>query len=618
MRHSLAILAVSGLLCGCSSRRPGAEASSTAPGEVSSRGSSVSSLDPEAEPQETVGGLSLRLDLEADALDVGDVLRFSLAFHNDSAESATVVPPLDGSWDGMRQPLYSLEYLDDDGRPMPYALGFYEPGRCGMTNDLQPSDILSVAAHGDQALEDPLRWAAAFTVQAWARPGTWKVRVRYRADDIPGVTSVYLVSNVVPLTLRGGDERLWACRNAQVERARDHIYANVTPARLAPWGDGYVVVAHRAETTVGYPGSTITTSTVFLRRLGADLAPQDDPIEIAGNDSGWLGLVEVLPLPDRLLVAHTVPVDETSRRVVLVSVTERDGTFEVGPPASLSDGIGRPYYLTLALHDDRVGLVWMGKHQDADQLLFRLLDTAGAPIDDPVPLPSSRGAASGRVPLVPTSDGWLLAWHQGGPEVRWQRLAADGTPLGDTVQATLSTGGLVALAEHGDGVEVVFDDNGVDGRIEGDTMGLHVAAIAPDGTVRDDRALSPLDRENARFGAALWHGERLARVFLEEHTLVYADGPDASAPRTILSETSGGIFGLWPASDAGKTLAAWSDFRDDELPRCLPVDCATDVYVAAIDPGGAIVVGPRRVTEGAAPEPLVLHREDWQEFCEGP
>ena len=132
----------------------------------------------------------------------------------------------------------------------------------------------------------------------------------------------------------------------------------------------------------------------------------------------------------------------------------------------------------------------MGKHQDADQLLFRLLDTAGAPIDDPVPLPSSRGAASGRVPLVPTSDGWLLAWHQGGPEVRWQRLAADGTPLGDTVQATLSTGGLVALAEHGDGVEVVFDDNGVDGRIEGDTMGLHVAAIAPDGTVRDDRALS--------------------------------------------------------------------------------------------------------------------------------
>ena len=164
---------------------------------------------------------------------------------------------------------------------------------------------------------------------------------------------------------------------------------------------------------------------------------------------------------------------------------------------------------------------------------------------------------------------------------------------------------------------MVFDDNGVDGRIEGDTMGLHVAAIAPDGTVATigHSAARPGERPLRRGAVAR---RASAQVFLEEHTLVYADGPDASAPRTILSETSGGIFGLWPASDAGKTLAAWSDFRDDELPRCLPVDCATDVYVAVIDPGGAIVVGPRRVTEGAAPEPLVLHREDWQEFCEGP
>ena len=252
MRHSLAILAVSGLLCGCSSRRPGAEASSTAPGSPGSRGSAVSALDPDAAPRGSdPRPLPAPRGSRPILLDVGDVLRFSLAFHNDSAESATVVPPLDGSWDGTRQPLYSLEYLDDDGRPVPSALGFYEPGRRGMTNELQRSDILEVVAHDDFTLDDPLRWAAPFTVQAWARPGTWKVRVRYRADDIPGVTSVYLVSNVVPLTLRGGDERLWACRNAQVERARDHIYANVTPARLAPWGDGYVVVAHRAETTVG-------------------------------------------------------------------------------------------------------------------------------------------------------------------------------------------------------------------------------------------------------------------------------------------------------------------------------------------------------------------------------
>jgi hypothetical protein len=320
----------------------------------------------------------------------------------------------------------------------------------------------------------------------------------------------------------------------------------------------------------------------------------------------------------RLLVAYTVPVNETSRRVVLLAVTERDGEWVVASPATLSDGSGRPYYLTLAKRDDRVGLVWLGREGDQEQLFFRLLDASGAPMGEPVPLPGSRGTASGRVPLVPTADGWLVAWHQGGPEVRWQRLGPDGKPLGEAVVAALDGGGLVEMAERGNGIEVVFDDNGVDGRIDGDTMGLHVAAIAADGTVRDDRALSPLDREDARFGAALWHGERLARVFLEEHTLVYADGPDATAPRTILSETAGGTLGLWPATEPGRTLAAWSDFRDDELPRCLPVDCVTDVYVAAIDSGGALVAGPRRVTEGAVPEPLVLHREDWQQFCEGP
>lgn len=102
MRHALAILAVSVLLSGCSSRRPGAEASSTAPGSPGSSGSPVSGLDPDAAPEETTRGLSLHLAVEADALDVGDVLRFSLAFKNDSGEAVTVVPPLDGFWDGMR------------------------------------------------------------------------------------------------------------------------------------------------------------------------------------------------------------------------------------------------------------------------------------------------------------------------------------------------------------------------------------------------------------------------------------------------------------------------------------------------------------------------------------
>ncbi|MBI5487786.1 MAG: hypothetical protein HY905_10680 [Deltaproteobacteria bacterium] len=625
MRQVLAIVTLLALSSACSTRRPASEASTTttgpsgaAPGDGTTTGRTDAAPNPDAEPRELDRGVSLRLALEDDSLDVGDDLRFTLAFHNDSSDSATVVPPLDGSWDDMRQPLYSLEFSDEAGSPVPFALGFYEPGRCGMTNELQPSDILDVDAHGDLAIDDPLRWAAPFTVQPWARPGTWQVRVRYRADAIPGVTPLFLVSNAVPLTLEGGDERLWACRNAQVESARHHVYANVTPARLAPWGDAFLVVAHRSETTVAYPGATDTTGSIFLRRLSADLEPQGDPVVVADSDTDWLGLVEVLPFPDRLLVAYTVAVDESHRRVTLATVEEHDGALVPSSPVALSDDSGRPYYLTLAPRGDHVGLVWLGRHGEQDQLFFRLLDLSGAPLAEPVALPDSRGTASGRVSLLPPAEGWLVAWHQGGPEVRWQRLDAAGRPLGEAVHAALDTGGLVAMAERADGVEVVFDDNGVDNRIAGDTMGLHVASLGPDGSVRDNRPLSALDRDTARFGAALWRGERLARVFLEDKTLVFADGPDASSPRTILSETAGGMFGLWPATGDDRVLAAWSDFRDDDLPRCLPVDCVTDVYVAVLDPGGAVVAGPRRVTEGALPEPLVLYREDWRDFCDRP
>ncbi|MBI5499509.1 MAG: hypothetical protein HY907_04665 [Deltaproteobacteria bacterium] len=634
MRHAFPGWALFTLLSACSARRPAAEATPGTAGDTVATtaavptgdagppapagGSGSAAPDPDAEPREVDRGVSLRLALDDDSLDVGDDLRLTLAFHNDSSDSATVVPPLDGSWDDMRQPLYSLEFLDDAGRPVPYALGFHEPGRCGMTNELTPSDVLDVDAHGDLALDDPLRWAAPFTVQPWARPGTWRVRVRYRADAIPGVTPLFLVSNAVPLAIEGGDERLWACRNAQVERARRHVYANVTPARFAPWGDGYVVVTHRAETTVAYPGATDTTGSILLQRLAADLAPQGEPVVVATSGVDWLGLVEVLPLPDRLLVAWTEAVDDTSRRVMLASVEVHEGAFVPSTPDALSDGAGRPYYLALAAREDRVGLVWLGRSGDVDQLFFRLLDAFGAPVGDPVPLPDSRGTASGRTPLVPTASGWLVAWHQGGPEVRWQRLDPAGRPQGDAVRVALDAGGIVALAERDDGIELVFDDNGVDNRIEGDTMGLHLAALAPDGGVRSDVALSPLDRENARFGAALRRGDRIARVFLEEHVLVFADGPDASAPRAILSETAGGMFGVWPAADDERVLAAWSDFRDDDLRRCLPVDCVTDVYVAVIGPGGNVVAGPRRVTDGAVAEPLVLYRENWQEFCPPP
>src|SRR5438128_8628653 len=57
-----------------------------------------------------------------------DWLTIRLIVHNNSKDAITVVRPLDGSWDGLREPHFRPVFIDEHGSVIPMALG-KQPGR---------------------------------------------------------------------------------------------------------------------------------------------------------------------------------------------------------------------------------------------------------------------------------------------------------------------------------------------------------------------------------------------------------------------------------------------------------------------------------------------------------
>lgn len=570
-----------------------------------------------ASAREVARGVSLVLTVDDPDLAAGEELRLRLAFRNASDQSALVVPPLDGSWSGARQPGYELLFADAQGTPLPHALGFTPNEGCGLVNALEPGDLRVLGARGALELPDAHAWAPPFRVLEHARPGVVWLRVRYRADSLAGATPLDLLSNAVALRIDGGDEALWACRNAQVARAERYVYAENAPSRLVARGDGYILVYKRTETHAR-PEGTTSVGAVFAQRLGPRAEPVGDPVELARSDKDWLGLVETLEVPDGLLVAFTTARGASDREVRLVHVDTSQGALRPGAIGTISTEPGRPFFLALARAADRAGIVWRGRTGGSDILKFRPLALNGEPTGAAVSIPASAGLPDGQLLLEPDGSDFLLAWHQGGPELRLQRLAAEGAPRGSAGLVKLTDAAtLVALGPRGDRVELVYADSGVNHAIAGDTMGLHAIELAAsDFRLLADAPASPWDRETARFGAAAWVDKRLARVWSEDRRLFFASAPGAAAPRVSLSQTAGGTHGLWTTVDKARVLAAWTDMRDDDLRRCAPSgDCVSEAYVAVLDPTGKILVPPARATRTAAPRPLALHQANWRAFC---
>ncbi|MDI1475423.1 hypothetical protein [Polyangium sp. y55x31] len=567
--------------------------------------------------QEVQRGVSLVLTVDDADLAVGDELHFKLAFRNASGDAAVVVPPLDGSWDGMRQPAYELVFADAKGQPLPHALGFTPNARCGLTTPIEPKDRRVLGARSKLEIEDAHAWAPSFRVLDHARPGVVSLRVRYRADGLSGATPLALVSNPVELTIRGGNEALWACRNAQAERARQHVYAENTPSRLVAREDGYVLVYRRTETHVR-PGETSSIGAVFAQQLGPRGEPVGAPVEIARSDKDWLGLVETLDVPGGLLVAFTTARGEEDRDVRLVYVDTSQGAPRPGSIKTISKEPGRPFFLALARAGARAGIVWQGRVGGDEVLRFRPLGLNGEPTGSAVSIASSAGLAGGNLLFEPVGGDYLLAWHQGGPELRLQRLAADGASLGSAGTVKLAdTGTLVALGTRGDRVGIVYADSSLNHAIARDTMGLHAVELsAADFRLLSDTPASPWDQQTARFGAAAWSDSRLTRVWSEDRRLLFASEPGAQAPQVLLSQAAGGTHGLWATADKSRILATWTDSRDDDQRQCAPsANCVSEVYVAVLDPTGKVLVPPARATRTAVSRPVALHQANWAEFC---
>src|SRR5688500_15026997 len=81
----------------------------------------------------TTAAVTLRLEVTPTAWEAGATPKLSLRFYNRGSRPVRVVAPLDGSWDGMRSPHYTLELLDETGAVVPNALGV-PGGRCGLSN----------------------------------------------------------------------------------------------------------------------------------------------------------------------------------------------------------------------------------------------------------------------------------------------------------------------------------------------------------------------------------------------------------------------------------------------------------------------------------------------------
>lgn len=568
-------------------------------------------------PRERQAGISLALTVGEPDLDVGDELRFRLAFQSAAGQATIVVPPLDGSWDAARQPIYELIFSDEKGNPLPHALGYASNGRCGLTNPLEKSDLNVLGARGKLELKDAHAWAPAFRVLEHARPGPVWLRVRYRADTIPGATPLNIISNPVKLTISGGNEALWACREAQVKQAESHVYAQSSPSRIIAQGDGYLLVFQRTETFVR-PSKTHTIGAIYAQRLGPRGQVLGDPVEVTRSDSDWLGQVETLEVPDGLLVAFTTARGEEDRDVRVAHVDTTQKELRPGPVTALSTEPGRPYFLALARVGDRAGVVWQGKASGSEVLRFRPLTLRGEPAGSAVSISASAGLASGRILMEPTGNEYLLAWRQGA-ELRFQRLGIDGAARSSAGAVKLADSAtLEALGVLGDRVGVVYADSGVNHQVAGDSMGMHELDIAAaDFRLLSDGPASPWDQRTARFGAAAWADGKLPRVWLETNTnsLFFASAKGGAAPTITLSRTAGGTQGLWATPEKSRVLAAWTDVRDDDARRCAPSDCVSEVYMAVLDPSGKLLVPPARATRSAVPRPVPLYKDNWRALC---
>jgi hypothetical protein len=540
---------------------------------------------------------------------VGESLGLELRVRNGTDAAVTVVRPVYGSWEHARQPDYRLEWTDERGEAVPDPLGFAPGLDCGVLDPILAEDRVRVQPGGEQVLGAALVATRPDLVLPTARPGRYALRVRYIGQDIPGATSLHLLSDPAPVTIRGGDAAKWACRAKQLADQADHLYANVTPAGLVPAADGgsWLVLDRYIHEVRG--GVADPRGEIQLRKLGPDLRPGGDAtVLLASPDEvGWLSVV---PVPDGIVVVFTGgPVG--GRSVQTIHVDTRGATPTASAPRTIQPRPGNPYFSSAARLGDRIAVLHHGGGSVGVPLMLSMLDLSGAEVGAPTRV----AAMATHFDLQTVGEAVVATWLQRGDfdGGRFQRFDRSGRSMGAPVQFPLEPShGFAGLRHHVGGLELAYADSGTRGDDPSDRMGLYLQGYDAAGrTTGRATALSPESRTETSFGVVAWIGGAAVHAYLAGDRLVLGRGPgDAHT----VSSSAGERLLLAPRSD-GLTLV-WEDTRDDTSAACAQLrQCAPEAYAVLVRPDGAAIGPPVRLTHGAVARPLLPSANDWQRHC---
>lgn len=583
-----------------------------------SRPEDVKDVPPEATPEALppVPGVSLQLKVTPAVWKPGVEPKLALAFVNESSAAIKFVSPLDGSWDGMREPTYAIELLDEGGAPVD---GVFGPplGRCGMTNALVPADdVITLGAGGRQdAAKSRNSFAFYQPIGEVARPGRYRARVRYRST-LAEATRMEVVSNPVEVEIRGTNMDLWTCWKEQVDAGSNYRAVGSAPVAAAGFGEQWAVLVQRREEGIER-GIEVRDGEIQLHVVDA-AGPQGwSPIA-----RGDLARPRMVGLGEGAWIVFGPGRGEGPRALTAVVVRPREGggVPDVGAPQELVRDSANAYVLAIASAGEGAAALYLAGQDEAAALQFQAVDARGARVGEPVPVVQVPSHVSSVQLAGDGARGYLAVWTQGtdivvaplGPR---GESRAEAIVLGEHLGAPQS----VWPAEDG-GFRLAYHKNYMLGSNSRDTMGFYLQAYDASGRASGSRvALSRASAEQSSFGgfaagpgggARAYERERRAGERRRPSELLFAPLGEEARPiaSTLLGEP-------WIAAVRGGYVVMWADSRDDASQVCSALgECVGEAYVSIWREGQAML-GPTRLTRDARSKPRAASGGDWRALC---
>lgn len=565
-------------------------------------------------PDDQRGGVTLQLSASRTSFSVGDEIELDLTAVNASSQTATLYRPVYGSWEHARQPHYTLEFVDESGEVVRDVLGSVPGLWCGTMDVRQDADVIEVDSGESRSLGASSQ-AATLTVQPDARPGRYQMRIRYSAIGLEDSRPAELVSTTVPIEVTGVNDELWRCRQRQLADRRDHVYVDVSPARLVSRGTEGLLLVYRRYHHLVVDGEQTPFGEIVVQRTDVGGGPIGEPQVIVRADEA-AGYVVTEPVPGGLIIAYT-PGPVGGREVRVIHVQVEADRIQASRPTRLQAGPGNPYVMALARREDRVALVHHANDDDDGIIQVQLLDLRARPVGAPESISGSNEYS--RIATVSaTSSGYLLGWQESGRD--GARAVLDRLdPTGDDLdQRYFDIGGnFVDVADSANAVHFVVQDTTGPSSSSDGGMGLVYRRLVA-GRTTSTVALSPQDADDPHWGEVAWARDIMARLYQTEvdrgrRGAELHFGLGTSTATTTLSRSVNGSVVLH--ADQERFYAAWSDRRDDDSPSCREGSCVGDVWIAVLDRAGNVVLAPRRITHDTQPKPIRPASDDWQRFC---